>query len=61
MSYPAEKITPGEGTTETDEDLIETGEDETRTVSRFDVRYMYQERTINNEHRITLRSDKSLN
>ena len=61
MSYPAEKITPGEGTTETDEDLIETGEDETRTVSRFDVRYVYQERADNDEHRITLRLDESLN
>ena len=38
----------------------ETGEDETSRVSRFDVRYVYQDRANNNEHRMTLRSDKSL-
>ena len=37
----------------------ETGEDETSRVSRFDVRYIYQDRANNNEHRMTLRSDKS--
>ena len=37
----------------------ETGEDETSRVSRFDVRYIYQDRANNDEHRITLRSDKS--
>ena len=36
-----------------------TGEDETLVVSRFDVRYSYQERASSNEHRITPRLDKS--
>lgn len=36
-----------------------TGEDETRIVSRFDVRYTYQDRSSDNEHRITLRLDES--
>ena len=52
-------IGTGEVTIETKEDLIVTGEDETRIVSRFDVRYIYQERASDNEHRITLRLDES--
>ncbi len=38
----------------------ETGEDETSLVSRFDIRYMYQDRASDYEHRVILRSDKSL-
>ena len=38
----------------------ETGEDETRPVSRFDIRFKYQDLASNDEHRDTLRSDKSL-